>query len=57
MKRSLEKIIWQEVSFIRPLDFQEVVDTLTHLAGLTGRKNFVWEIRSQNGKIRHQIGA
>lgn len=57
MKRSLEKIIWQEVSFIRPLDVQEVVDTLTHLAGLTGRKNFVWEIRSQDNKITHLIGV
>ena len=57
MKRQLDNIQWQAVSFIRPLEFQEVVDTLAHLAGLTGRKSFVWEIRSQNNKITHLIGA
>ena len=57
MKQQLENIQWQEVSFLRPLDYIEVVDTLTHLAGLTGRKSFVWEIRSQNNKITHLIGA
>lgn len=40
MKRKIENIQWQEVSFLRPLDYIEVVDTLTHLAGLTGRKSF-----------------
>ncbi|EOJ91698.1 type IV secretory system conjugative DNA transfer family protein [Enterococcus faecalis] len=57
MKQQLENIQWQEVSFLRPLEFQEVVDTLAHLSGLTGRKSFVWEIRSQNNKITHLIGA
>lgn len=57
MKRQLGNIEWQTVSFLRPLEFQEVVDTLAHLAGLTGRKSFVWEIRSQNNKISHFIGA
>lgn len=57
MKRQLESIIWQEVSFLRPLDNQEVFDTLTHLAGLTGRKSFIWEIRNQGGVLRHLIGA
>ena len=57
MKRKIENIQWQEVSFLRPLDYIEVVDTLTHLAGLTGRKSFLWEIRSQNNKITHLIGA
>ena len=57
MKRKIENIQWQEVSFLRPLDYIEVVDTLTHLAGLTGRKSFVWEIRSQNNKISHFIGT
>lgn len=36
MKRQLGNIEWQTVSFLRPLEFQEVVDTLAHLAGLTG---------------------
>ncbi|MSU87465.1 hypothetical protein EA438_07495 [Streptococcus dysgalactiae subsp. dysgalactiae] len=57
MKRQLDNIQWQEVSFLRPLDYIEVVDTLTHLAGFTGRKSFVWEIRSQNNKITHILGA
>ena len=57
MKRQLENIEWQAVSFLRPLEFQEVVDTLAHLAGLTGRKSFIWEIRSLNNEITHLIGA
>lgn len=57
MKQSLDKIVWKKVSFIRPVDHQEIVDTLTHLSGLTDRKPLVWEIRSHAGKVDHYIGA
>lgn len=57
MKRKIEHLIWSELSFLRPLEFQTVVDTFTHFAGWSGQKSIVWEIRSKNNVIKHFVGA
>ncbi|MEI7996089.1 MAG: hypothetical protein WCH01_14420, partial [Methylococcaceae bacterium] len=57
MKRAFSNLIWQEVIWQRPFDFQTVQELLTHLAGTEPRGPVIWEVRGSGGKIRYLIGA
>lgn len=57
MKRSFDKLVWREVVFQRPFEVEEIFNLLTHLSGLTRRKQLVWEIRGNGkGKVKYLIG-
>lgn len=57
MKRSYNKLVWREVVFQRPFVIDEIFNLLTHLSGLTRRKQIVWEVRGNGkGKVRYLLG-
>ncbi|EPN8063672.1 hypothetical protein ACT3K8_002733 [Listeria monocytogenes] len=57
MKRALDNISWREMTFLRPITSQEIVDAFTHISELKGRKAFILEIRSCSGKTHYSLGA
>lgn len=57
MKRKYNNLVWREVVFQRPFEVDEIFNLLTHLSGLTRRKQIVWEVRGNGkGKIRYLLG-
>ena len=57
MKRTRRDLIWEEVIWRRPFDFQMVEDLMTHLAGLELSSPITWEVRASGGRIRYLIGS
>lgn len=57
MKRSFSNLIWHEVIWQRPFDFQAVQELLTHLAGTDLRGPIIWEVRGSGGRIRYLMGV
>lgn len=56
MRRPLE-IYWQEISWVRPFDFQVVLDFIIHLSGYTRRKPFIWEITFKRNSVKYYLGV
>lgn len=57
VNRSFGNLVWQEVIWQRPFDFQTVQELLTHLAGAQLHGPIVWEVRGAGGRIHYFIGV
>ncbi len=57
MKRSYDKLIWQEIIWPRPFDFDAVQELLTHLAGAHFSSPIIWEVRGSRGKVHYLLGV
>lgn len=57
MKRSYDNLVWQEIVWPRPFDFDAVQELLTHLAGAHLPSPIVWEIRGRKGKVHYLLGV
>lgn len=57
MRRAFNNLVWQEVMWPRPFDFNIVQELLTHLAGSHFGTPIVWEVRGVGGKVHYLIGV
>ena len=57
MKHQIEDLVWRELVWARPYKIETVWETLSHLAALSPRGAVIWEVHSQNGKVRYLLGA
>ncbi len=56
MRRQVE-LRWQEVTWHRPFELEDVHDLLTHMAATSPRGPVIWEIRGNKNGVRFLIGT
>lgn len=57
MKRMFSDLVWQEVVWSRPFEYQNVQELLAHLAGSHFGAPIIWEVRGIGGKVHYLIGV
>lgn len=55
--KSHTDLIWQEVTWQRPFEYQDVLELLTHLATMEPRSPIVWEMRGRGGQVHYYVGT
>ena len=56
MKRIYDQLVWFDVNWNRPFEFEAIGHLLVHLSGLTRRKQLIWQAELSKGAIRYQLG-